>query len=218
MNILYIIFAGSIFLGCNSGGTLQSANTMKEIMDTNKNIVDGAKDSVIVGGGCFWCTEAQFLMLDGVEKVVSGYAGGSVDNPTYKQVCTGTTGHAEVIKIVYDTKKLNFADVLFAFFQSHDPTELNRQGADVGTQYRSAIFYSNENEKKSAEAIIQQLNDEKVYDKPVVTTVEPLDVFYAAENYHQNYYNQNSDQRYCEYVIQPKIEKFRKVFKDKLKK
>lgn len=174
-------------------------------------------DTAILGGGCFWCVEAQFLLLDGVKSVRSGYAGGSVKNPTYKEVCSGTTGHAEVIEVSYDTSKLSFDDILKAFWQSHDPTQLNRQGNDVGTQYRSVIYYRNEEQKKIASSYKEKLNSEKVYDKPVVTEISPLDVFYPAENYHQNYYSQNKEQGYCQFVIAPKVDKFKKVFKDKLK-
>ncbi|WP_368670057.1 peptide-methionine (S)-S-oxide reductase MsrA [Chitinophaga sp. GbtcB8] len=169
------------------------------------------------GGGCFWCTEAQFQYLDGVVKVESGYAGGTVANPTYEEVCTGTTGHAEVIQVTYDPSKVSYEELLQAFWQSHDPTQLNRQGNDVGTQYRSVIFYHNEDQHKKAEYYKQKLQESGAYDKPVVTEIAPLTNFYAAEDYHQNYYNQNGSQPYCTYVIKPKLEKFRKAFKDKLK-
>jgi len=175
-------------------------------------------DTATFGAGCFWCVEAQFQMLDGVVKTESGFAGGNVKNPSYKEVCNGTTGHAEVIQVTYDKTKLSYDDMLQAFWQSHDPTQLNRQGNDVGTQYRSVIFYHNDEQKQKAEGYRQKLNEEKVYDGPVVTEISPYTVFYKAEDYHQNYYNENGEQPYCAYVIQPKVEKFRKVFEKKLKK
>jgi len=175
-------------------------------------------DTATFGGGCFWCVEAVFLELDGVLKVISGYEGGTVLNPTYKQVCTGTTGHAEVIQIIYDPKKLTYEDLLMAFWQSHDPTQLNRQGGDEGTQYRSVIFYHNEDQKSLAEQYKEALDKAGTWAVPIVTEISPSSKFYPAEDYHQNYYNLNGSQPYCTYVIRPKLEKFRKVFKDKLKK
>ncbi|RZJ33544.1 MAG: peptide-methionine (S)-S-oxide reductase [Flavobacterium sp.] len=169
-------------------------------------------------GGCFWCTEAVFLEMDGVKSVVSGYIGGKTPNPTYKQVCTGETGHAEAIQITYDPKKVSFGDLLEIFFATHDPTTLNRQGNDVGTQYRSEIFYHNDAQKKLSEDYIALLNKENTFGKPVVTKVTPAPTFYPAEDYHQDYYNQNKEQSYCTYVITPKVEKVRQKFKDKLKK
>ena len=171
----------------------------------------------VLGGGCFWCVEAVYENLDGVTKVVSGYAGGSVENPSYEEVCTGRTGAAEVIEITYDKTKTNLDEIFKVFFTVHDPTTLNRQGADVGTQYRSVIFYKNENEKKAAQDLINDLNKE-VFDNKIVTTLEPLKKFYKAEEYHQGYYENNKNKPYCQMVIQPKIEKFEKVFKDRLKK
>lgn len=177
----------------------------------------GKTDTAVFGGGCFWCVEAQLQQLKGVVSVESGYAGGYIKNPSYKEVCSGNTGHAEVVRVVYDTSVLTYDELLAAFWQSHDPTQLNKQGNDVGTQYRSAIFYYNEEQKKKAEEYKKKLNDEQVYPDPVVTEIFPLDHFYKAENYHQNYYNDNGSQPYCHYVIAPKLEKFKKVFKDKLK-
>lgn len=174
-------------------------------------------DTAVVGGGCFWCTEAQYLLLDGVVSVTSGYSGGTVKNPSYKEVCNGTTGHAEVVRISYDTTKLNYADVLQAFFTSHDPTQLNRQGNDIGTQYRSVIFYSSDEQRKIAEEIKNDLDKSGAYQDPVVTEISPLKEFYKAEDYHQNYFNQNGDQPYCQFVVAPKVEKFKKVFESKLK-
>lgn len=185
---------------------------------TQEKVAPENLDTATFGAGCYWCVEAQFQMLDGVVKVESGFSGGHVKNPAYREVCEGTTGHAEVCQVTYDKTKLTFDDMLQAFWQSHDPTQLNRQGNDVGTQYRSVIFYHNAEQQKIAEAYKKKLNDEKVYDNPVVTEISPFTIFYKADEYHQNYFNQNSDQPYCSYVIQPKVEKFRKVFKSKLKK
>ena len=168
-------------------------------------------------GGCFWCTEAVFLEIKGVEKVVSGYIGGKTKNPTYKDICTGETGHAEAIQITFNPNEVAYEDLLEVFFGTHDPTTLNRQGADVGTQYRSEIFYHSEAQKTKAENYIQLLEKEKLYNKKIVTKVSSATVFYPAEDYHQNYYNQNSSQGYCQMVIAPKLEKLRKYYKSKLK-
>ncbi|GIQ58526.1 peptide methionine sulfoxide reductase MsrA [Flavobacterium collinsii] len=175
-------------------------------------------ETITLGGGCYWCVEAVYENLDGVKSVVSGFSGGKVANPTYEEVCTGTTGHAEVVQITYDKNITDINEIFKVFFTVHDPTTLNRQGADVGTQYRSVIFYKNDEQKKAAESIIAELNKAKVYSSPIVTKVEPFRAFYKAEDYHQNYYANNKNQPYCKMVIQPKIEKFEKVFKDKLKK
>lgn len=175
-------------------------------------------DTATFGEGCFWCTEAFFTQLKGVEKVVSGYSGGHVPNPTYQQVCTGTTGHAEVSEIIYDPSVISYDMLLQAFWESHDPTTLNRQGNDVGPQYRSVIFYHNQSQKEKAEAYKKKLNEAKVFNSPIVTAIEPLENFYPAENYHQDYYENNPNQPYCQLVIRPKLEKFRKVFKEELKK
>ncbi|CAI2765358.1 peptide-methionine (S)-S-oxide reductase MsrA [Flavobacterium collinsii] len=175
-------------------------------------------ETITLGGGCYWCVEAVYENLDGVKSVISGFSGGKVANPTYEEVCTGTTGHAEVVQITYDKNITDLNEIFKVFFTVHDPTTLNRQGADVGTQYRSVIFYKNDEQKKAAESIIAELNKAKVYSSPIVTKVEPFRAFYKAEDYHQNYYANNKNQPYCKMVIQPKIEKFEKVFKDKLKK
>jgi peptide-methionine (S)-S-oxide reductase len=167
--------------------------------------------------GCFWCTQAQFQLLKGVRKVVAGYTGGHVAQPSYRMVCTGNTGHAEACNIVYDPAQISYDELLAAFFKAHDPTQLNRQGNDVGTQYRSAIFYHNTVQKKKAEYYITQLNAEKAYKRPIVTAVAPYTVFYMAEADEQDFYNKNPSQHYCQFVIQPEVEKFKKVFKDKLK-
>lgn len=169
------------------------------------------------GSGCFWCTEAVFKALKGVHAVESGYSGGHVENPTYKEVCTGTTGHAEVVQIIYDPKEIKYDELLKVFWRTHDPTTLNRQGPDVGTQYRSVVFYHDEEQKKLAESYKQKLNDAKAFSAPIVTQIAPLENFYPAEDYHQDYYELNGRQPYCQLVIAPKVEKFKKVFADKLK-
>lgn len=182
------------------------------------NKSQGNLETIVLGGGCYWCVEAVYENLEGVTKVVSGFSGGTVENPSYEEVCTGTTGAAEVVEITYDKTKTNLDEIFKVFFTVHDPTTLNRQGADVGTQYRSAIFYKNDEQKKAAESIINELNTNKVYSSKIVTTLEAFKKFYPAEDYHQNYYENNKEQGYCRMVIQPKLEKFEKVFKDRLKK
>lgn len=174
-------------------------------------------DTATFGAGCFWCVEAQFQMLKGVESVVSGFSGGNIKNPAYREVCNGTTGHAEVCQIVFDPSKISYDELLAAFWQSHDPTQLNRQGNDIGTQYRSVIYYHNEEQKTLAENYKKQLNASGAWTKPIVTEISPIGPFYKADNYHQNYFNQNGSESYCQYVIRPKVEKFRKVFQEKLK-
>jgi len=173
--------------------------------------------TAIVAGGCFWCTEAVFLDVKGIEKVESGYIGGQVQNPTYKQVCGGDTGHAEAIRLTYDPAVLSYRDLLGIFFATHDPTQLNRQGYDTGTQYRSAVFYQSEDEKREAQAMIDDITAQGVFDGSIVTTLEPAITFYVAEDYHQNYYAQNKLQPYCMAVITPKVSKFRKQFTERLK-
>lgn len=175
------------------------------------------REMATLGGGCFWCLEAVYVELRGVEAVVSGYAGGHVTNPTYREVCNGTTGHAEVVQLVFDPDVVSFGDILQVFFATHDPTTLNRQGADVGTQYRSAIYYHNAAQKETAESMIAELNKAGIWPNPIVTEVAPLDTFYAAEDYHQEYYKYNSQQPYCQVVISPKLAKLRKGFAEKLK-
>ena len=175
-------------------------------------------ETITLAGGCYWCVEAVYENLIGVQSAISGYAGGKNANPTYEDVSTGKSGYAEVVKITYDKNVTNLDEIFKVFFTVHDPTTLNRQGADVGTQYRSAIFYKNEAQKKSAQTIINAMKKAKIYDSPIVTTVEPLNKFYKAEDYHQNYYANNKNQPYCQMVIQPKMEKFEKLFKSRLKK
>jgi len=170
-----------------------------------------------LGGGCFWCVEAVYDELKGVDKVESGYAGGRVKNPTYRDVCAGTTGHAEVAQITFNPKVISFKELLEIFFTVHDPTALNRQGADVGTQYRSVIFYHDEEQKKTATQVIAEINAAKIWERPIVTEVAPFTAFYKAEGYHQDYYVNNPGQPYCQVVIAPKVVKFRKQFKAKLK-
>ncbi|MBI9070704.1 MAG: peptide-methionine (S)-S-oxide reductase MsrA [Melioribacteraceae bacterium] len=174
-------------------------------------------ETATFGAGCFWCVEAVFQELKGVEKVVSGYSGGDTENPTYKEICSGTTNHAEVAQITFDPDIISFDELLEVFWKTHDPTTLNRQGADAGTQYRSVIFYHNPEQKEKAEHYKTKLNDSGAFDDPIITEISPLSKFYSAEDYHQDYYSQNKNQPYCAFTITPKIEKLRKVFEDKLK-
>lgn len=215
--MLLALLPGSVFTACGQNSTAVDSiadNSKKNIVMPDNSVLDTAT----FGAGCFWCVEAQFQMLDGVISVTSGYSGGTVKNPAYREVCDGTTGHAEVVQVVYDTTKLSFDDMLEAFWHSHDPTQLNRQGNDHGTQYRSVIFYHNDEQKKKAEHYKQEMNEKNTWGKPVVTEISAFTVFYKAEDYHQNYYNQNGNEGYCQYVVRPKVEKFREVFKEKLKK
>lgn len=177
----------------------------------------GQTETATLGGGCFWCTEAIFKSLKGVETVESGYSGGKLKNPTYKEVCTGETGHAEVIQITFDPEVISYSELLEVFWKTHDPTTLNRQGADIGTQYRSVIFYHSPGQQETAEKLKSELNRQNVFGKPIVTEITAFDQFYKAENYHQDYFANNRTQGYCQFVIVPKIDKFRKIFKDKLK-
>ncbi|MCR9250269.1 MAG: peptide-methionine (S)-S-oxide reductase MsrA [bacterium] len=170
------------------------------------------------GSGCFWCTEAVFQKLEGVEGVMSGYSGGKIKNPTYREICSGLTGHAEVIQVVYDEDKITYKDLLEVFWKTHDPTTLNRQGNDVGSQYRSVIFYHDQNQKELAESYKQSLDESGIFQDPIVTEITPYKEMYPAEDYHQNYYNDNQSQPYCSFVIKPKVEKVEQLFKEKLKK
>ncbi len=169
------------------------------------------------GSGCFWCTEAVFQDVEGIESVVSGYSGGHIKNPAYREVCSGRTGHAEVVQITYDPAVISYDELLEIFWKTHDPTTLNRQGADVGTQYRSVVYYHDEEQKQLAEAYKQKLNESGAFTNPIVTEISPLDTFYPAEDYHQNYYKNNPEQGYCSFVIRPKVDKFKQVFSKKLK-
>ncbi len=213
-----VFFAGA----CGQARTNNNPEPMSQTNEPSAQAIPQQSNSNIdtatFGGGCFWCVEAIFQRVDGVLKVESGYSGGTVKNPSYKEVCNGTTGHAEVIRLTYDKTKVSFDDLLQIFWKTHDPTTMNRQGNDIGTQYRSAVFYHNEEQRKTAEEYKKKLNEEKVYPNPIITEITPIKNYYPAEDYHQNYYNQNGSQGYCQYVIQPKIEKFEKVFKDKVKK
>ena len=216
--MLRILFIWVVsFMGLSS--CAQKDNNSKTKKETKNMTTPNSKlDTATFGTGCFWCTEAIFQQLEGVEKVTSGYSGGSVPNPTYEQVCSKTTGHAECLNIMYDPAKISFDELLEVFWQTHDPTTLNRQGADVGTQYRSVVFYHNEEQKAKTAKYKADLDKSGAFNNPIVTTLEPFSIFYAAEAEHQNYYNNNSGQGYCQFVIQPKVEKFEKVFKSKLKK
>ncbi|WP_299496203.1 peptide-methionine (S)-S-oxide reductase MsrA [Mucilaginibacter sp.] len=172
---------------------------------------------ITFGSGCFWCTEAIFQTLKGIKAVTSGYMGGKIKDPTYEQICTGDTGHAEVVEVEYDADEVSLDELLLIFFKTHDATSLNRQGNDVGTQYRSVIFYHTDMQKQHAEAMIKKLTDEQIYNKPIVTEISPVGEFYKAENYHQNYFADNSMKPYCAFVIQPKLNKFAKEFTGKIK-
>lgn len=216
VNMKSLLFLTIIFMtviGCGES-TSQNKNTQKEDMNLaeDKNL-----EKATFGSGCFWCSEAIFERVKGVKSVESGYSGGTVDNPTYEEVCSGTTNHAEVVQITFDPKIVSYDELLEIFWKTHDPTTLNKQGADVGTQYRSVIFYHNDNQKKKAESYKAELTKEKIWDDPIVTEISPFTKFYSAEKYHQNYYDLNPNKGYCSFVITPKIEKFEKIFKDKLK-
>lgn len=215
--ILRIVFALFFFsitiLGCQNNNSKSKINNETRMENQNTKL-----DTATFASGCFWCTEAIFERVNGVEKVISGYSGGTVPNPTYEQVCTGKTGYAECTQIIYDPKVVSYDELLEIFWKTHDPTTLNRQGNDVGTQYRSVIFYHNEEQKQKAEYYKNKLTEEKIWDKPIVTEITKFEKFYPAEDYHQEYYDKNPNQGYCAFVITPKVEKFEKVFKDKLKK
>jgi peptide-methionine (S)-S-oxide reductase len=211
LSILLLTFVSACGQKNNKSKTIQT-----NIMMTNE-VNNKELDTALFGAGCFWCVEAMFQRLDGVVKVESGYAGGHALNPTYKEVCTGTTGHAEVCRITFDPKEISYETLLSIFWQTHDPTTLNRQGNDVGTQYRSSIFYYNDVQKQLAEKYKTELNASGAFSSSIVTEIIAVSNYYPAEDYHQNYYNQNSEQSYCQFVIAPKVEKLEKVFKDKLK-
>ncbi len=204
-------------VSCAQHADASGSKTFKEMNRSPKNGTQAMKDTATFAAGCFWCVEAQFKELNGVSNVSSGYTGGTVAHPSYKAVCSGTTGHAEACNIIYDPSVVSYDELLAAFFTAHDPTQLNRQGNDVGTQYRSAIFYHNGTQKKLAEYYIGRLNAEKAFTQPVVTTVGPYSTFYKAENYHQDYYALNGAEPYCRMIIAPKVDNFKKVFRDKLK-
>jgi peptide-methionine (S)-S-oxide reductase len=221
MRLHYSAFTFVLTLLMSLGSCAQKSSSPKTSKTNNTvTMSENAKlDTITFGGGCFWCTEAIFQRLKGVVSVESGYSGGKIKNPGYKEVCTGMTGHAECTQIVYDAKVISLPEILEVFFKTHDPTTLNRQGGDEGTQYRSVIFYRNEEQKKVAEEIKQGLDKSGAFTAPIVTEITPFTVFYKAEDYHQNYYNENKTKnQYCAYVIVPKIEKFEKYFSDKIKK
>ncbi len=201
---------------CDAGKGGQAVS--KNIEGIKQQEVGMTTTTATFGAGCFWCVEAVFQNLEGVVSVVSGYEGGKISNPTYKEVCSGLTGHAEVIQIIYDPAVISFEDLLEVFWQTHDPTTLNRQGNDSGTQYRSVIFYHNDEQKILAEKYKKELDASGAFDQPIVTEISPASIFYKAEEYHQNYYNENGSQPYCTFVIKPKVDKVKKVFGDKLKK
>lgn len=207
--IVFLVFS-LLIINAASAQSTGNKQTMKGNM---KNL-----EKATFGMGCFWCSEAVFERVNGVETVVSGYAGGKTSNPTYEEVCSGSTGFAESIQITYDPAVITYDELLEIFWKTHDPTTLNRQGNDIGTQYRSVIFYHNEEQKKLAEEYKEKLDKSGAWDKPIVTEIVPFTNFYSAEDYHQDYYANNPHQGYCAYVIAPKVEKFEKVFKDKLKK
>jgi peptide-methionine (S)-S-oxide reductase len=221
-NVLLFVLAIVALMACTQVTNATTEKSKK--MDDNtkyQSLMDTADtkglEVATLGGGCFWCIEAVFDELKGVEKSVSGYSGGVLDNPTYRQVCSGNTGHAEVINVYFDPKVISFEDILRVFFHVHDPTTLNRQGADAGTQYRSSIFYHSEAQKASAEKIIAETEKNKLWSDKIVTEVAKFERFYAAEDYHQEYFKLNGSAPYCSFVISPKMKKFRTEFKDKLK-
>jgi peptide-methionine (S)-S-oxide reductase len=196
---------------------LVNAKDSTHMTEATNQSVGAEKEVITLGGGCFWCIEAVFNELKGVERVESGYSGGSTANPTYRQVCSGTTGHAEVVQVTFDPKTITLKDILGVFFTVHDPTTLNRQGPDVGTQYRSVIFYRNEEQKAVAGQVIKEMQAGKTWKDPVVTEITPFKAFYKAEDYHQEYFKLNGEAPYCRFVIAPKIAKFREHYRDKLK-
>ena len=207
---------------CNSKTQPVTKNMTTNNTSTLSNaapVATTGTETATFANGCFWCTEAIFEQLDGVKSAVSGYTGGQVENPTYEEVCSGSTGHAEALQITYDPSKITFDELLEVFWETHDPTTLNRQGADVGTQYRSGIFYHNDEQKQKAEKYKAELDKSGAFDAPIVTEITPFTTFYSAEKYHQEYFQNNENNNgYCRVVIRPKVDKFRKVFKDKLKK
>ena len=217
MQKLSLLIIAALLSLTSCAGKKNTPVVFKEAINLDK-VQAPHSDTITLGNGCFWCTEAIFQMVEGVISVVSGYSGGNVQNPTYEQIGSGVTGHAECLNIIYDTTKVSYDELLEIFWQTHDPTTLNRQGNDVGPQYRSVIFYRNPQQKAIAEKYKEELNKSGAFPRPIVTALEPMKKFFKAENYHQNYYNENGNQPYCQYVIRPKVEKFQKVFKSKMKK
>jgi peptide-methionine (S)-S-oxide reductase len=214
---MMLFFAGFIGMLLTSGACTSNPSENKKTNKIEKGKMSQSMETATLGAGCFWCVEGVYQELKGVEKVVSGYSGGHKENPGYKEVCDGTTGHAEVAQITFDPSVVSFREILEVFFLVHDPTTRNRQGNDVGTQYRSAIYFHNAAQKEISEIVIKELNASGAWEKPIVTEVTAFEKFWPAEDYHQNYYKLNSEQPYCQYVVRPKLEKFRKVFKEKLK-
>ena len=212
---LGLLFVSTLIAGCTTEP--EPLPEVNSIVNTEEIEQPGATAVATFGAGCFWCVEAVFQELDGVVSVKSGYTGGSIENPTYEMVCSGTTGHAEVCQITYHPNEVTFDELLEVFWKTHDPTTLNRQGADQGTQYRSAIFFHDEQQKELAEQYKKRLDESGAWDAPIVTEITSLGKFYPAEDYHDDYYRLNPNQGYCQFVIQPKMEKFRKAFADKLK-
>jgi len=218
LNKILFLFLLPCIPACGQHTDISQTNTFRKMnQPSNQTASDHQQDTATFAAGCFWCVEAQFQQLQGVDTVISGFTGGHVPHPSYKEVCTGTTGHAEACNIIYDPARISYDELLAAFFTAHDPTQLNRQGNDIGTQYRSAIFFHTPEQKEKADYYIRKLNEEKAYPNPIVTQVQPYTEFYPAEDYHQDYYKLNGDQPYCQMVIRPKMEKFKKVFRDKLK-
>lgn len=217
LNMVALLAFAMQLSACAQNNNYEKSNTFKKMNNTNPATQQHKTEVATFAAGCFWCVEAQYQQLKGVEKVESGYIGGHTENPTYKQVCTGETGHAEACNIYYDPAIISYDELLAAFWIAHDPTQLNRQGNDVGTQYRSAIFYHDEEQKQKAEEYKKKLDEEKAFSGPIVTEISPYTKFYKAEDYHQNYYNDNPSQGYCVFVVKPKMDKFKKVFQDKLK-
>jgi peptide-methionine (S)-S-oxide reductase len=212
--IISTLVVGFILISCSD----YNANPKEELNRTNlKQTNNRTMDTITLGAGCFWCVEAIFDDIKGVESVVSGYAGGAIKNPSYKEVCAGTTGHAEVCQLTYDSEVISLAKLLEVFWQVHDPTTLNRQGGDVGTQYRSAIFYHTDEQKEVATKILNKLNEEQVFVSPIVTEITAFTNFYAAEDYHQDYFELNGGNPYCKAVVRPKVDKFKKTFSEILK-
>ncbi len=211
--INFILTLSIMVSACAQTGTVKEKTQNIKKQTKNMNT-----ETITLGNGCFWCTEAVFQQVKGVSKVTSGYSGGHVENPTYEQVCGKQTGHAEVLQIEFDPSEITVDELLEIFWQTHDPTTLNKQGNDEGPQYRSVIFYHNENQKARSEFFKKQLDESKAFPNPIVTAIEPFKNFYAAENYHQDYYNRNGNQPYCYFVIRPKLEKFEKAFKDKIRR
>lgn len=214
LSILILIF--SIMNSACAQGSSKKEKAMQELPKTVVEVPQGWEVATL-GGGCFWCTEAIYQNLKGIEQVRSGYSGGHIQNPTYKQVTSGTTGHAEVIQFFFDPNTISFEEILEVFWSTHDPTTLNRQGADVGPQYRSAVFFHSEIQKELAEFYRKKLDESGAFNRPIVTEITAFSNFYVAEDYHQNYYNDNGMQPYCQFVIKPKLDKFKKAFSEKLK-